>query len=101
MSCIKNVALVEPLVDVVDPKQVNCTHAKLKTFNIEKGNNIAALYRDGSHMVAIIFMTGTKYACNERNYWDQICMQSRLERGLNMLAISNLNRTIYACNLFQ
>jgi len=35
MSCIKNVALVEPLVDVVDPKQVNCTHAKLKTFNIE------------------------------------------------------------------
>ena len=37
MSCIKNVALVEPLVDVVDPKQVNCTHAKLKTFNIETG----------------------------------------------------------------
>jgi len=35
MSCIKNVALVEPLVDVVDQNQVNCTHAKLKTFNIE------------------------------------------------------------------
>ena len=39
MSCIKNVALVEPLVDVVDKNQVNCTHAKLKTFNIETGMN--------------------------------------------------------------
>merc|ERR1711935_945063 len=35
MSCIKDVAIVEPLVDMVDPKQVNCTHCHLKTFNME------------------------------------------------------------------
>ena len=52
-------------------------------------------------MVAIIIMTGTKYACNHDNNGDLICLQSRLERGLNMLAISNLNRTINVCNLFQ
>ena len=52
-------------------------------------------------MVAIIFRTGTKYACNERNDWDQMCLKSRLERGLNMLAISNLNFTIYDCNVSQ
>ena len=28
-------------------------------------------------------------------------MQSQFQRGLNMLAISNPKRTIYACNLFQ
>jgi len=35
MSCIKDVAMVEPLVDVVDPKQVNCTHCHLQSFNME------------------------------------------------------------------
>ena len=37
----------------------------------------------------------TKYAC------DQICLRSWSQKGLNMLAISNLNRTIYPCNSFQ
>ena len=31
---------------------------------------IDVLYRGGPHMVAIIFMTGTKYTCNERNDCD-------------------------------
>lgn len=35
MSCIKEVALIEPLVDVVDPKQVNSTHCHLQTFDME------------------------------------------------------------------
>ena len=52
-------------------------------------------------MVAITIMTGTKDACNHDNNGDLICLQSRLERGLNMHAISSLNRTIYAWNLFQ
>lgn len=34
MSAIKQVALVEPLVDVVDPKQVNCSHAAIKQIDI-------------------------------------------------------------------
>merc|ERR1711962_1159065 len=34
MSCIKGVALVEPLVDVVDPKQVNCSHAAIRHIDI-------------------------------------------------------------------
>ena len=46
-------------------------------------------------MVAIIIMTGTK---NDNN-GDLICLQSRLERGLNILAISNSKRTKYACNV--
>ena len=37
---------------------------------------IYIFYRDGPHKVAIIFMTGTKYLCNERNGCDQICLQS-------------------------
>ena len=43
MSCIKDVAIVEPLVDVVDPKQVNCTHCHLKTFNMETSELIVFL----------------------------------------------------------
>ena len=39
-------------------------------------------------MVAISFMTGTKYACNERNVCCLIWMQSNFSKG-----------TIYACNL--
>jgi len=35
MSAIKSVALVEPLVDVVDPKQVNCSHAAIKQIDIQ------------------------------------------------------------------
>ena len=38
MSAIKQVALVEPLVDVVDPKQVNCSHAAIKQIDIHTGN---------------------------------------------------------------
>ena len=37
MSAIKSVALVEPLVDVVDPKQVNCSHAAIKQIDIQTG----------------------------------------------------------------
>ena len=59
-------------------------------------------------MVAIIFMMGTKYACNLSHKWDYnpdkngdvICFQSEFQKGLNMLAISNVKRTIYACNSF-
>jgi len=35
MSCIRQVAIQEPLVDVVNPEQVNCTHYKLKSFDME------------------------------------------------------------------
>merc|ERR1711973_482829 len=35
MSAIKAVALIEPLVDVVDPKQVNCSHAVIKEIDIQ------------------------------------------------------------------
>ena len=54
-------------------------------------------------MVAIIFKTRTNYACNVDNKGDliHVWMQSQFQRGLNMLAISNPKRTIYACNLFQ
>ena len=52
-------------------------------------------------MFAIIIMTETKYACNHDRNGNLICLQSRLEKGLNMLAISNLNRTLNACNFFQ
>ena len=47
-------------------------------------------YRAGPHMIAIIFVTGTKYACNKRHDLDQICLQSWLKRGpsLQILAIS-------------
>ena len=54
-------------------------------------------HRVGPNMVAIIIMTETKYACNERNDKDQIRLQSRLARWLNMLAIS-LKGTQYAFN---
>ena len=37
MSPIKKVAIIEPLVDVVDPKQVNCSHAALKEIDIQTG----------------------------------------------------------------
>ena len=39
MSAIKAVALIEPLVDVVDPKQVNCSHAVIKEIDIQTGKN--------------------------------------------------------------
>ena len=41
-------------------------------------------------MVAIIFMSGTEYDCNHDNNGDLICLQYRLERGLNMLAMSEI-----------
>ena len=69
-------------------------------------------------MVAINFMTGNKYDCNRSNDWDLIClqsgskkalyacivdekgdliwMQSQFQRRLNVRAISNPKRTIYA-----
>ena len=58
-------------------------------------------YRDGPHMVAKIFMIGIKYACNKNINENLIWMQSQFQRTLNMLAISNSKRTLYACNLFQ
>ena len=52
-------------------------------------------------MLAILVTKGTKYACNHYHNGDLICLQSWSQKGLNMLEISNLNRTIYACNRFQ
>ena len=46
-------------------------------------------YRAGLNMVVMVFMTGTKYACNESNEWDLQCLQSWSKR------------TKYAYNLFQ
>ena len=40
-------------------------------------------------------MTYTKYACNERNNWDQIYLQPWSQKALNMLTITNPKRTIY------
>ena len=37
-------------------------------------------------MVAIIFMIGTKYACNVSIDWDLICLQSQTRTGLYMQA---------------
>ena len=44
-------------------------------------------YRCGLNMVAIIFMTVTKYACNVSNDLDLICLQSNSKKGLHMLAM--------------
>ena len=44
-------------------------------------------YRDGPHMVAIIFRTGTKQACNLGHKRDQICLQSQIRNVPYMLAI--------------
>ena len=52
-------------------------------------------------MLAILIQKGTKYACNDNNNGDLIWMQSQFQRGLNMPAILNQQRTIYACNQFQ
>lgn len=45
MSAIKHVALVEPLVDVVDPKQVNCSHAAIKQIDINTGTFTNMLFK--------------------------------------------------------
>ena len=45
-------------------------------------------YRGVLHIIAMIFMTGTKYACNFDNKGDLIWMQYQFRRGLNMLAIN-------------
>ena len=45
------------------------------------------VYRAEIHMEAIILMTRTKYACNERGDWDLICLQSLSKKGLNMFAM--------------
>ena len=37
MSCIKEIAIREPLVDTVDPKQVISTNCLLKEFDLYKG----------------------------------------------------------------
>ena len=50
-------------------------------------------------MVAIIFVTGTKYACNESNNSDLICFQSWFNKGLNMLVIVIKMVTQYPCDL--
>ena len=39
-------------------------------------------------MFAIIFMLGTKYACNDDNNGHLICLQSKIRNELYMLAIS-------------
>ena len=48
-------------------------------------------------------MTGTTYACNVRNDWDQMYVQSQIYIGLYMLAISfNRNQICFQCRkLFQ
>ena len=37
MEAIKKLALIEPLVDVVDGKQVNCTHHRMISFDLQTG----------------------------------------------------------------
>ena len=50
-------------------------------------------------MTAPFLLTRIKYACNESIDWDLIWMQYQFQRGLNMIAISDRQRTMYACNL--
>ena len=50
-------------------------------------------------MVAIIFMAGTKHACNDDHNMDPICLQSELQKELNMLTIMETMGTKYACNV--
>ena len=52
-------------------------------------------------MIAIIFITGTKYDRNDDYSRDVIWMQSQFRMGLNMIAVSISNRSIYNCNLYQ
>ena len=72
---------------------------ELELANIE----CSAYYRDGSHMVAIIFMIetkylckltiGTKYACKYDDNISLIWMQSQFQRIPNMLVTSNPKQT--------
>ena len=44
---------------------------------------------------------GTKFGCNLRHKENQICLQSLLSQGLNMLAIMITKGPKYVCNLDQ
>ena len=55
----------------------------------------------GLNMLAMMIKMVTWYACDPSFKRHQICLQSGLQWGSYMLAISNPKRTIYACNLFQ
>ena len=50
-------------------------------------------------MLAILVVIGTKYACNLKQDWDHICLESWFKKGPNMPAISVSIGTLYACNL--
>ena len=49
-------------------------------------------------MIAIIFMKGTKYACNDYYHRDSIWLQSQILNGPHILAIIFMKGTKYACN---
>ena len=52
-------------------------------------------------MIAILLTKGTKYDRNDDYSGDVIWMQSQFHLGLNMIAMSDPNRSKYDCNPFQ
>ena len=52
-------------------------------------------------MIAILVKKVTKYDCNDDHNGDLIWLQSKFQKGLNMIAIQVFKRTIYDCNPFQ
>ena len=68
------------VIDVPQPKK-DQFKAKLNEIFMSEHVQVRssvqiAIYRGGPHMVAIIFMFGTKYTCNISHKWDYICLQS-------------------------
>ena len=60
---------LNPYPGIVDIKST------LNFWKMRKELTIIWNYRAGPHKVAIISMTGTKYACNVSNDWDLLCLQ--------------------------
>ena len=56
-------------------------------------------YRGGPHMIAIMFIMGTKYNCNLTSEMDYIWLQWWSKWGPNMNAICITKGTKYDCNL--
>ena len=55
--------------------------------------------RGGPLMIAMIFMMGTKYDCNDSYYGDWIWLQSSLQRGPNKIVMLVRKGTKYDWNL--
>ena len=70
-------------------RQALCTKVEVHHF-FNHLDPRSILYRAGPHMVAINFMSGTKYACNQSNDWELICLLSQIQNGLFMLAMSKM-----------